>query len=128
MLGTIETMLRHMKEGVYDYTQNGECSGCGQCCSDILPLSQKEIVSIKRYIKKNGIKAQKHFIPTADGVYFDMTCPFRSNSEHKCMIYEIRPLICRDFRCDKPKQGKLPDKRLIDRSANIVSMRRTFFE
>lgn len=128
MLGTIDTMLRDMKEGVHDYTKNSECPGCGQCCSDFLPLSQKEIVSIKRYIKKNGIKAQKHFIPTTDGVYIDMTCPFRSDSEHKCMIYEIRPLICRVFRCDKPKSGKIPSKRLIDRSANFVSMRGTFFE
>ena len=37
-------------EQLTDYTINGECSGCGKCCTNILPLSQKEIQKIKSYI------------------------------------------------------------------------------
>jgi hypothetical protein len=30
-----------------DNTVNGKCSRCGECCSNLLPLSEKEISDIK---------------------------------------------------------------------------------
>ena len=50
MIGTLEETIREMKNGVYDFTDNGKCTSCGQCCSAILPLSKKEIKEILRYI------------------------------------------------------------------------------
>lgn len=35
-----------------DYTRCGECSNCGQCCSDILHLSEEEIKRIDKYLKE----------------------------------------------------------------------------
>ena len=58
---------------VRDFTANGKCSNCGKCCSNCLPLSEAEIKRIKAYIKRHGIKEQRHNF--ASGV--DMTCPFR---------------------------------------------------
>jgi Fe-S-cluster containining protein len=62
-----------------------------------LPVTQKEIESIKKYIIKNKIKIQKLTIYNQPTV--DLMCPFRFNG--KCNIYEVRPLICREFACNK---------------------------
>ena len=40
-------------EKVINYTENGKCSNCGQCCTDYIPISQKEINRIRKYIKKH---------------------------------------------------------------------------
>ena len=118
-------MISDMKDGVYDFTDNGKCTNCGQCCSDILPVSGSEIKTIKNYIRKHKIQEQKHFAPVAE--YFDFTCPFRNNLEKKCVIYEVRPLICRCFKCDNPKNKIESDKKVYRRKNNVVSMRETFF-
>jgi len=51
MIGTLQQAFEDMERGVYDFTKDGKCSGCGQCCSSILPLSSSEIKEIRRYIK-----------------------------------------------------------------------------
>lgn len=45
---------------ITDFTFNGKCSNCGQCCSNLLPLSDSEVKRIKQYIKKHNIKEQRH--------------------------------------------------------------------
>ena len=65
MLGTLQEMMDDMERGVYDFTQGGECSNCGQCCSRFLPISAKEVKTIKRYIQKNHIEEQRHLLPTS---------------------------------------------------------------
>ena len=102
--GTIFDIIRQkMNEGVYDFTKDGQCSNCGSCCSRFLPVSGKEIKVIRRYVRKKKIREQWHLYPTAFP-QDDWTCPFRSEAERKCMIYEVRPAICRDFQCDKPSK------------------------
>lgn len=70
-----------------NYTCNGNCSGCGNCCGDILHLSKNEIKRIAKYVKQNKIEATSRNILIA----YDNTCPFRDNIIKKCKIYEIRP-------------------------------------
>lgn len=126
VVGTIEEAIRDLEEGVFDFTINGECSNCGQCCSNFLPVSNKEIKNIHRYIQKKKISEQKHFVPAASQT-LDWTCPFRDNSERKCVIYNVRPAICRDFRCDKPKKKIQADKSMYQGKYSIVDMRKEFF-
>lgn len=126
MLGTLREMIDDMERGVYDFTQNGECSNCGQCCSRFLPISAKEVKIIKRYIQKHHIKEQEHRFPTAQPVQ-DWTCPFRSETERKCLIYEVRPAICRDFRCDKPAKQIKANKDMYHGRYQVVDMRGEFF-
>lgn len=102
MVGTLNDMWQDMKNGVYDFTENGKCIGCGACCSNYLPLNSKDIKDIRRYISKKHIKEQKHILPAV--AQFDATCPFRSDSEKKCLIYPVRPRICKSFRCDLPSK------------------------
>lgn len=97
MIGTIQDLLEAEERGVMNFTVDGQCSRCGQCCSDFLPLSREEINRIRRYIRVNGIK-EKHNNVLMQG--FDMTCPFRDEVNRVCTIYRIRPEICREFRCD----------------------------
>ena len=108
---------------VKDFTDNGKCSNCGQCCSNLLPLSNREIKNIKAYIKKHKIKEQRHNGMT--GV--DMTCPFRDEANKKCLIYEIRPAICRQFMCNHTQADIMKAKVDLHRINNIVFMRAEFF-
>lgn len=127
MIGTIEQMLQGMKNGVYDFTKDGKCSQCGQCCANYLPMSEKELKEIKRHVKKHHIKPQKHFVPTADPT-MDFTCPLRNDTEKKCMCYEVRPQICRSFKCDKPKNDIWATKREFHAKYRVVDMRKEIFE
>ena len=127
MIGTIEQMIRDMKNGVYDFTEDGKCSSCGSCCGRYLPISEKELKEIKRYVKKHHIKPQKHILPTVDAT-IDFTCPLRNDAEKKCMCYEVRPQICRSFKCDKPKNDIWATKREFHAKYRVVDMRKEIFE
>lgn len=127
MVGKIESIIHDMESGVFDFTKDGECSSCGQCCSNFLPVSGKEIKQIQRYIRKKRIPEQKHIIPTSAPVE-DWTCPFRDNTNRRCVIYQVRPAICRDFRCDKPKKQISADKAMYHGKYLVVDMRKKFFD
>lgn len=99
----LEDLINDCKSGVFNYTDNGKCIECGNCCSRYLAMNQKEINTIKAYIKRHGIEQQKHSVFVLSKAVFDATCPFLDDSKpnHKCTIYPVRPLICREFKCDK---------------------------
>lgn len=108
---------------VTDFTENGKCSNCGACCSNCLPLSDAEVNRIKAYIKKRGIKEQRHNVITG----IDMTCPFRDDANKKCLIYEIRPAICRSFVCNHTHEDMLKQRDNLHEINRIVFMRAEFF-
>lgn len=119
-------ILRAVSEAQYqDYTVNGECSNCGECCSNLLPMSRREVDAIRRYVKRRGIREQKHFVPTARPMY-DMICPFRDNANRRCTIYEARPHICRVWSCRKAVNGEEMDLMPIA-GARLAYVRETFF-
>ena len=125
-IGTLNQIMADMKSGVYDFTRDGECSSCGNCCSDYLPMSEKECKRIRDYVKRKHIQECVHRPPTMTPVK-DMTCPFRDNEKRICTIYEVRPAICRDFRCDKPRKQIELDKKMYHGKYGVVFMRETFF-
>lgn len=108
---------------IIDFTENGRCSSCGNCCSDLLPMSENEVNRIKNYIKKHGIKEQRHNAM----VGIDITCPFRDEANRKCLIYAIRPAICRQFMCNHTKEDIMNAKFDFHKKFNIVFMRATFY-
>lgn len=108
---------------VKDFTKGGKCSNCGECCSNCLPLSEAEIKRIHAYIKKHNIKEQRHNYM----VGVDMTCPFRDNANKKCLIYEIRPAICRSFMCNHTHEDIMNAKLDIHKINRAVFMRAEFF-
>lgn len=112
---------------ITDFTVNGQCSNCGGCCSNMLPMTTKEISEIRRYVKRFGIEPQKHFIPSRNPVY-DMLCPFRDNIKHCCTIYKVRPHICRAWNCGAAARGAEFDLTpFLKNGAEKVNIRETFF-
>lgn len=78
----------------------GDCRGCGECCSRILPMSQYDIERLRSYVRKRGIEQ----IP--ERAEIDMLCPYLTD-DGECAVYHARPDICRGFRCDLCKSGEL---------------------
>ena len=101
----LKKAAEEMNSGVYDFTDNGKCTQCGACCSNYLPMTQKEADVIHRFVKKHDIKEFKHLLPVSGDAY-DMTCPFMDDSKQKekCRIYPVRPEICKQFICSKEKK------------------------
>ena len=126
-ISTLEQVRKDMECGVYGMADNGKCTGCGKCCSNILPMTEKEIVVIRRYIKKRDIKECRHGIPLANPI-LDMTCPFLNTDKkaEKCTIYSVRPAICRCFICSEP-HGALKHKELWHGVRLPVNARATFY-
>lgn len=108
---------------IKDYTVNKKCSGCGECCSNLLPISIREIKIIKSYIKKYKIKEQRHNFMVGS----DMTCPFRDDLKKKCLIYEVRPAICRQFMCNYTMEDILKAKKHFHENCRVVFMRSEFY-
>ena len=112
-----------MEFTITDYTQDGKCSNCGQCCSNFLPMTKGEVTRIKAYIKEHGIKEQRHNAL----VGFDMTCPFRDEANRKCLIYEIRLAICKQFMCNHTEEDIKKAKLDFHTRCSVVAMRAEFF-
>lgn len=112
--------------GHIDFTKDGKCSGCGNCCSDLLPMTDQEIEVIRKYIADNDIKEQKHF-PVVARNYMDMTCPFRDEKNKLCTIYEVRPTICKAFLCSYREVDIAKSGYLLKNIYHNVFVRKLFF-
>ncbi len=122
-----------------DLSVNGECTGCGECCTNVMKLSRAEITRIRSYIAKHGIKPVDHFKAPMAGEFLDMCCPFLDDKRpaKKCIIYPVRPAICRHFMCrsisDPAYREQMLRRMSRDRdaveevSAPMVNVRETFF-
>ena len=93
------------------------CQHCGECCSNLLPLSQCEIQNIKAFILEHNIQPVQH---EKDFDGYDASCPFL-NEDNRCNIYNIRPLICKVFTCNR----KAP--KLYRENRELCDLRETFF-
>lgn len=126
--GTFAQMQEEFSNGTYDLTDNGECTQCGACCSNLLPMTDSEIATIHKYIKKHNIKEHRHILPLAEQT-LDLTCPFLNDSKpkEKCTIYEVRPRICMDFICCPSKRPPIDDLK-YKMKCRIVDVRSEFYE
>lgn len=115
------------EDAIEDFTKNGECSSCGNCCGRVLPLSKKEIDTIKNYIKKHNIKGKKHVFPYKNRPV-DFTCPFRDDALKICTIYEVRPKICRKFICNNEERAKVNREQLLKDNRKVIDTRKEFFD
>ncbi len=104
---TLKEILKTTLEGNIQITDNsvcGQCSKCGECCSNILPVSQEEVNKIQKYVIKNNIKPQTQMLVMQNR----LACPYYDGK--KCFIYEVRPLICKEFYCYKKPDIKMAAK------------------
>ena len=78
-----------------------ECIQCGKCCANILMVSDKEVQTIKQYLKKHPM-IKVHNRNTMFMTEDVNICPFLHEDNHGekyCSIYNVRPSICRSFNC-----------------------------
>ncbi len=101
---------------------NGHCSNCGECCTDMLPLTRAELQRLKEYAAKHHLKEHRQ-APIWDWKALDLTCPFRNQQTKKCDAYPARPYICRTFICSKTKEDAHHDRDLIAESRSYYSLR-----
>ena len=99
------------------------CMRCTKCCSNYLPLTNKEISLLRQTIKKNKIKPVKN---TMIQNWYDV-CPFLDGNT--CTIYNIRPLICRTFTCSKLKYKDFSNMdELLKEPRKLVNLRKELFK
>lgn len=113
------------KDEIIDFSNNGKCSSCGNCCNNHLPMNKKEINRIKKFIRENNIKAITMVTPLARAP-IDMTCPFKNNASKICTIYSVRPKVCRLFLCSKPKEAKVNREKFAN-TMQMIDVRKEFF-
>lgn len=124
-IGSMDQMEAAFEGEIQDFTKNGKCSGCGQCCSNFLPMTEKEIKRIRRYVRENHIKPQN--LPLVfSGPVIDMSCPFmrKDVSCDRCTIYPVKPKICSQFICNDPT-SQLENHATAD--MRMVNVREEFF-
>lgn len=126
MVGKFEDAMYSMSKTI-NLTDNGKCTECGECCSNMLPLTDKEVSEIRQYIQKNHIRERKHLLPVA-AAHIDLTCPFLDSAKqnHKCVIYQVRPMICRLFKCDHDYDREAEEK-FHQAYHKVVLMREEFY-
>ena len=110
---------------------NGKCSNCGSCCTNFLAVTDQEISRIRNYIRKHNIKPCSHgFTAPMAKQPVDMICPFRDEEKKLCTIYEVRPLICWGYQCNKTLEAFAADmfrKGYVRGKRHYVNLRLTFF-
>ena len=75
----------------------GNCSRCGNCCAAMIPLTREEEETIRKYIQENKIEPE-YF---QDEKNINLQCCFYDRKNKKCKIYDVRPNICRSFKCNR---------------------------
>ena len=112
----------------------GNCTRCGECCVSNLPLTRKEEKRIRDYIKKNNIEPE-FFQNNKD---INLNCCFYDRNNKICKIYEVRPSICKSFKCNKSLERLDQEKLLNHQKAywnrivngeieNLMDMRLLFY-
>lgn len=85
------------------FTAKGDCRGCGECCSRILPMSTFDLNRLAAYVREHGIEQRS---PRGRAGDIDLTCPYLDDGR-ECMVYDARPEICRIYRCDRHLAGEM---------------------
>ncbi len=104
---TLAEILKTVFSGnvkIIDNSICGQCSKCGECCTNLLPVSQEEVDIIQKYVIENKIRPQKQMLVMQNR----LTCPYYNGK--KCLIYEVRPLICKEFYCYKKPTAEIAKK------------------
>lgn len=113
---TVEEILKTIINGtgkIIDNSFLGKCSKCGECCTNFLPISQKEVDIIQKYVINNKIRPQTHILVMQNR----LTCPYYDGK--RCLIYEVRPLICKEFYCYKRPDAEMGEKFAKDKYVTV---------
>ncbi|MFH1100792.1 MAG: YkgJ family cysteine cluster protein [Methanobacteriota archaeon] len=89
---------------IHDFS---DCSLCCLCCVEgELHINETEIKRISKQLHitpKSFVKQYVVFNPDTDGLVIRMPCPFLKKNQ--CIIYSVRPRVCRNFPVFVQKKG-----------------------
>ena len=118
VIAEIDIMVDKYNEHFID--MHSTCSvGCAFCCHDNIAVSKLEMDRINWYMQKNHIVANKELLSKqqqAKGKDF-MKLPFADrrcsllDEKNMCTIYEVRPLICRQYHSTSSPLKCLPEEK-----------------
>ena len=106
-MNAVECIALHQAIGIGAETQElfsarGSHKGCGECCSRVLPLTPNEVELLRMAVEERGIELRP------EEAEYDFTCPLLGQ-DRTCMVYDVRPIVCRDFDCSKLRSvGRKP--------------------
>lgn len=127
-------MKRNDSELINYCDKCGNCSKCGNCCAAMIPLTKEEEKIIRKYIQENKIEPE-YF---QDDKSMNLQCCFYDRVNKRCKIYEVRPSICKSFKCNR-KESELNQEReqnhkraywnnITDgKESNVTDMRLLFY-
>lgn len=127
-----DILIDKITSTIRDNSNDGVCSRCGQCCSNLLPMNLKDVERIQNYLKTHKIKPAPEERP--EHRYYRMNvdpCPFcdLSTGIATCMIFEVAPNICKKFICHAESLASRYDinGNIIQDEIGQVDCRKTFF-
>lgn len=115
----LEGYLGSLKDEVVDL-KNPNCKNCNECCTITASVSKTELKAMKRYITrhKDIKKLINKNIEGMVGLGASMYCPFSDRETKKCLVYKVRPEVCKEFHCSKEKTEKF--KRIVRSNKFII--------
>jgi len=84
---------------VYKTIPSGKCKACAKCCHESVHAFYIEFLNIYDYVVKNDMldmvmdRVENHYF---NELIKHQACPFL-NKDNSCMIYPVRPYVCRLF-------------------------------
>lgn len=118
----------------YESVKDGVCQNCTDCCSDIVPFSNEEVLKLKLSHPEYMDKIIEETVPNMGG-----TAKYLKNGDTQkcvflvdrmCVIYEMRPDVCRVYgsspfaMCGMEGKDKTPGRRVRNKLA-IVAVKRS---
>lgn len=85
--------------------KKASCQNCGQCCGPVV-IGRIEKEAIRKFLLKHPDIAKKAQSKTLSNNLNDtsnLICVFRDNEAKSCMIYPVRPFICKSYTCKFPE-------------------------
>ncbi len=84
---------------LYNQITGGDCGGCGKCCAESVHTHFVEFINIYRFMVAENLITDE----LKGRVREFYTTEFKENQscpmlvDHRCIIYPVRPLVCRLF-------------------------------
>ena len=100
---SVSEFLQHQINGKVVDLKNPNCNNCNECCSLLSMITPEEYQFYLKYFStdKKGREIFKQGVTRWVEISrklnsFNMMCPFISKTK-RCLIYQIRPKVCKEF-------------------------------
>lgn len=103
---------------LYDIPAHTNCVNCGKCCG-LVPATIREVEEIRKWMARNNVQPIRQ--------ENQAVCPFRDEPHKRCLIYPVRPVVCRLFgvtsgvmQCPNGNSNSIDGSRFLPEQDEIV--------